>query len=91
MRKHKTITISLPGDLLDYLDGRIRQINRETFEETNRSKYIRLLIRKDAAGLDPAAESPGALLKKPSQTSPAPDDNEMDYYSSLLQLGGYKR
>ncbi|MBM7855678.1 Arc/MetJ-type ribon-helix-helix transcriptional regulator [Desulfohalotomaculum tongense] len=85
MRKHKTITISLPTEMVDYLDQRIAEINRNTFEETNRSKYIRFLIRKDMSS---------STLIKSSKTVSSPAENpsqEMEYYHSLLELGGYKR
>jgi metal-responsive CopG/Arc/MetJ family transcriptional regulator len=81
MRKHKTITISLPADLVDYLDHRIKEINQDTFEETNRSKYIRLLIRKDMTPAEGVREMKKAVN----------GGGEDDYYDSLLQLGGYKR
>lgn len=87
MRRHKTITISIPEDLVEYLDKKITQINRSSFEETNRSQYIRLLIKKDMATLSrPAASS--------ITDESAPDLNgssDLDYYNSLLNLGGYKR
>lgn len=88
MKKHKTITISLPVDLIDYLDDRISQINKDTFEETNRSKYIRLLIRRDM--VDPEKTSDVKRAPTTISTDTAPD-NDVDYYTSLLQLGGYKR
>ncbi|MBO8138446.1 MAG: hypothetical protein H0Z40_09990 [Desulfotomaculum sp.] len=84
MRKHKTITISLPTDLLEYLDQRITEINRDTLEETNRSKYIRLLIRKD---MHYSEELTKNRENYPSNTSAG----EIKYYDSLLELGGYKR
>lgn len=84
MRRHKTITISIPEDLVDYLDKKITQINRSSFEETNRSQYIRLLIKKDMASIS----TPISSLNNSKS-----DDNisDLDYYDSLLNMGGYKR
>lgn len=85
MRRHKTITISIPEDLIEYLDKKINQINLSSYEETNRSQYIRLLIKKDMATVATA------------RTSTAPEScgdmevNDLDYYNSLLGIGGYKR
>lgn len=87
MRRHKTITISIPEDLIEYLDKKITQINRGSFEETNRSQYIRLLIKRDMASL-----ATGQAYKSPSEDHR--DDlqvSELDFYDSLLSLGGYKR
>ncbi|MEG6616564.1 ribbon-helix-helix domain-containing protein [Peptococcaceae bacterium 1198_IL3148] len=87
MRKNKTITISLPIDLVDYLDRRIQEINQDTFEETNRSKYIRLLIRKDMTSTEDKPEIKKAVNGGLNSGTSADED----YYNSLLQLGGYKR
>lgn len=87
MRRHKTITISIPEDLIEYLDRKISQINRNSFEETNRSQYIRLLIKKDMASVISPPETN-------SVASEADNDlalSDLDYYSSLLDIGGYKR
>ncbi|AEF93333.1 hypothetical protein Desca_0440 [Desulfotomaculum nigrificans CO-1-SRB] len=87
MRRHKTITISIPEDLIDYLDKKIMQINRSSFEETNRSQYIRLLIKKDMA-------SPGTVNPSVPATKDSVEDvgmSDLEYYDSLLNLGGYKR
>lgn len=87
MRRHKTITISIPEDLIEYLDRKISQINRNSFEETNRSQYIRLLIKKDMA----------SVIIPPENKSVASEVNndlalsDLDYYSSLLDMGRYKR
>lgn len=87
MRRHKTITISIPEDLIDYLDKKIIQINRTSFEETNRSQYIRLLIKRDMASIatgrasiSPSADRTGDL-----------EVSDLDYYDSLLNMGGYKK
>ncbi|MTI80251.1 MAG: hypothetical protein FH758_05110 [Firmicutes bacterium] len=85
MRKHKTITISLPSEMVDYLDEKITQINRETFEETNRSKYIRLLIKKDISCSEKIANKGKEAYHIDG------DSKEIGYYNSLLELGGYKR
>ena len=85
MRRHKTITISIPEDLIEYLDKKINQINLSSYEETNRSQYIRLLIKKDMANIATA------------RTSSAPENTsdmaitDLDYFNSLLDMGGYKR
>ncbi|GAB6179562.1 hypothetical protein JCM14036_08810 [Desulfotomaculum defluvii] len=86
MRRHKTITISIPEDLIEYLDKKITQINRDSFEETNRSQYIRLLIKKDMA----------AVTITQDRSVPQEGENDLalsdlDYYQSLLDIGGYKR
>ncbi|AQS60197.1 ribbon-helix-helix domain-containing protein [Desulforamulus ferrireducens] len=85
MRRHKTITISIPEDLIEYLDKKISQINHSSFEETNRSQYIRLLIKKDMASLTTAKTTPVNVNVEDM------DINDLDYYNSLLDLGGYKR
>ncbi|MEW6697781.1 MAG: ribbon-helix-helix domain-containing protein [Bacillota bacterium] len=84
MRRHKTITISIPEDLIEYLDKKILQINRSSYEETNRSQYIRLLIKKDMAAIAAGRTSPPENLEDLG----LPD---LDYYNSLLDTGGYKR
>ncbi|CCO08105.1 ribbon-helix-helix domain-containing protein [Desulforamulus hydrothermalis] len=84
MRRHKTITISIPEDLIEYLDKKIAQINRSSYEETNRSQYIRLLIKKDMASLA------GGKTSTPEGTEDLAL-SELDYYNSLLDLGGYRR
>lgn len=84
MRKHKTITISIPEELVEYLDKKIIQINSQSLEETNRSQYIRLLIKKDMVGYIALPNTNTAKIANESV-------NDMEYYSSLLQIGGYKR
>lgn len=85
MRRHKTITISIPEDLIEYLDKKINQINLSSYEETNRSQYIRLLIKKDMATV--------ATARTPTAPESCNDleVNDLDYYNSLLGIGGYKR
>lgn len=85
MRRHKTITISIPEDLIEYLDKKITQINLSSYEETNRSQYIRLLIKKDMVSL---------VTDNTSTLSEGAKDmavSDLDYYNSLLNMGGYKR
>lgn len=84
MRRHKTITISIPEDLIEYLDKKILQINRSSYEETNRSQYIRLLIKKDMATIAAGRTSPPENLEELGLS-------DLDYYNSLLDIGGYKR
>ncbi|SHF18821.1 ribbon-helix-helix domain-containing protein [Desulforamulus putei] len=84
MRRHKTITISIPEDLIEYLDKKISQINRSSYEETNRSQYIRLLIKKDMAAITAGKTSPPEGTEDLALS-------DLDYYNSLLDLGGYKR
>ncbi|MEW6065467.1 hypothetical protein P378_14780 [Desulforamulus profundi] len=84
MRRHKTITISIPEDLIEYLDKKISQINRSSYEETNRSQYIRLLIKKDMATLAAGRTSPPEAAEDMGLS-------DLNYYNSLLDLGGYKR
>lgn len=90
MRKHKTITISLPSELVDYLDRRIDEINQGTYQETNRSQYIRRLIRIDMS--KPITNN----TIKPQAVSKAVNNNDsgmcdQQFLNELLQLGGYKR
>lgn len=87
IQKYKTITISLPKSLVDYLDRRINEINTDTLEETNRSKYIRLLIRQDMQKLQQNTVS----QKEACSHSTGLAGDDMEFYDSLLQLGGYKR
>ncbi|MDO7785631.1 ribbon-helix-helix domain-containing protein [Desulforamulus aquiferis] len=86
MRRHKTITISIPEDLVDYLDKKIIQINRSSYEETNRSQYIRLLIKKDMVNFNTPMSS--SLNNNNSEEL---NGTDLDYYNTLLNLGGYKR
>lgn len=87
MRRHKTITISIPADLIEYLDRKITQINSNSFEETNRSQYIRLLIKKDMAGVTISPKSNSVAREGDSDMALS----DLDYYNSLLNIGGYKR
>ncbi|ABO51420.1 hypothetical protein Dred_2916 [Desulforamulus reducens MI-1] len=87
MRRHKTITISIPEDLIEYLDKKITQINKSSFEETNRSQYIRLLIKKDMSN----------VMVSDNKKAVSPEESsdiilsDLDYFDSLLDIGGYKR
>lgn len=78
MRKHKTITISLPSELVECLDRRIDEINQGTYQETNRSQYIRRLIRIE-------------MSKPVSKTAKNNATCNNGYFDELLHLGGYKR
>lgn len=84
MKKHKTITISLPSELVDSLDRRIDEINQDTYQEINRSQYIRRLIRIDM--------SKPVTKRNIETTNNVPDaSDDKDFFDQLLQLGGYKR